>query len=384
MYSIADYGAMIADRVRTDAFARALREAITPDAVVIDIGTGTGIFAVLACRFGARRVYAVEPDEAIQVGREIAAANGYADRIEFIRQLSTEVTLPERADLIVSDLGGVLPWFRQHIPSIADARRRLLKPDGVLIPQCDAAWAAVVHLPDVYAQLTDPWKASGYDLDMEAARRLVVNALRPCVLTAGSLLTDTRRWATIEYAAVNDPDVRGRVTWTMVREGTAHGIAAGFERTVAPGILLSSAPDAPDTIRPHAYGTVLFPWPAAVRLETGDVVCVDLHARLVRQHYVWRWKTRVQERRTGADKVRFDQSTFLGAPVSPAALRRSSASYTPALSEDGRILRLVVNAMHDGTPLGEIANLLSHEFPSRFPRPEDALDHVADISRQYG
>ena len=89
MYSIADYGAMISDKVRMGAFVRALREAVKPGAVVIDIGTGTGIFALLACRFGARRVYAIEPDDAIQVAREIAVANGCADRIEFIQAMST-------------------------------------------------------------------------------------------------------------------------------------------------------------------------------------------------------------------------------------------------------------------------------------------------------
>ena len=39
MYSIADYGAMIGDSVRMSAFVRALRQAVTPGAVVIDIGT---------------------------------------------------------------------------------------------------------------------------------------------------------------------------------------------------------------------------------------------------------------------------------------------------------------------------------------------------------
>mgnify|MGYP001184895145 CR=1 FL=1 len=73
---------MIADRVRMDAYVRALRQAVVPGSVVIDIGTGTGIFAMLACQFGARRVYAIEPDDAIQVAREIAAANGFADRID--------------------------------------------------------------------------------------------------------------------------------------------------------------------------------------------------------------------------------------------------------------------------------------------------------------
>jgi len=95
-YSVAVYGEMMGDGVRMRAYEQALREAVKPGSVVLDIGTGTGIFAMLAARFGARRVYAIEPADAIQVARDIAAANGCADRIEFIQGLSTAVSLPER------------------------------------------------------------------------------------------------------------------------------------------------------------------------------------------------------------------------------------------------------------------------------------------------
>src|SRR5688500_7191336 len=126
MYSIAEYGAMIADTARMDAFTRALRRVITPESVVVDIGTGTGILALLACQLGARRVYAIEPNEAIHVARAAAAANGYADRIEFLQALSTAVTLPEQVHLIVSDIGGLLPWLQHHLTTIVDARTRFL------------------------------------------------------------------------------------------------------------------------------------------------------------------------------------------------------------------------------------------------------------------
>ena len=111
MYSLSGYGEMIADRVRIAAYVQALRQAVRPGAVVVDIGTGPGIMAVLACQLGASRVYAIESDEIIQVARAIAAANGCADRIEFIEDLSTKVTLPVRADVIVSDMRGVLPFL---------------------------------------------------------------------------------------------------------------------------------------------------------------------------------------------------------------------------------------------------------------------------------
>ena len=49
-YTVADYGAMIVDPVRMDRYVRALEQAVRPDAVVVDIGTGTGIFALLSSR----------------------------------------------------------------------------------------------------------------------------------------------------------------------------------------------------------------------------------------------------------------------------------------------------------------------------------------------
>src|ERR1700733_1423838 len=99
MYSLFDYQTFVANRVRTEAYALALRQAIRPGCICLDIGTGTGFFAVLACRLGARKVIAVEPEDAIQVAREVAAANGCAERITFIQDLSTRVCLEERADV---------------------------------------------------------------------------------------------------------------------------------------------------------------------------------------------------------------------------------------------------------------------------------------------
>lgn len=386
MYRIADYGAMIADDARMDAFVRALRQAIGPDSVVVDIGTGTGIFALLACRFGARRVYAIEPEDVIQVAREMAAANGYADRIECIQALSTDVTLPELADVIVADIGGVLPWFQRHIPSMIDARRRLLKPGGVLIPQRDVAWAAVVDAPDLYERHTGPWRDNAFGLDMDAARRLVVNTWNKGSVTPGNLLTTVERWATTDYRVVESADIRAAVTWTVERPGVGHGFVAGFDRTVADGIELSNAPDAPDAIRPRRiYGTIFFPWPEPVPVAAGDVVDVCVEARLVGGEYVWSWKTDVRSGEpAGAGKATFAQSTFLGTPISPLTLKKHAAGYQPTLNEEGRIARSILELMGEGLPVGEIARRIAAEFPSRFRGPEDALGRVSALARQYG
>src|SRR5215217_7412354 len=174
MYNLHFYGQMLADTPRMNAYAAALRHTVKPDSVVMDLGSGPGLFALLACKLGARRVYAVEPDNVIGLAREAAAANGFADRIEFFEKLSTEISLPEPATIIVSDLRGVLPFFQQHIPSIIDARKRLLARESVLIPRRDTLWAAVVEAPEQYDELMGPWQ-NQFDLDLCAATRFITN-----------------------------------------------------------------------------------------------------------------------------------------------------------------------------------------------------------------
>jgi protein arginine N-methyltransferase 1 len=381
-YTVADYGAMIVDPVRMDRYVRALERAIKPGAVVVDIGTGTGIFALLACRFGARRVYAIEPEDVIQVAGEIAAANGCADRIEFIQAMSTRVALPEPADVIISDLTGALPWFSQHIPSVIDARRRLLAPGGVLIPQRDTAWAAIITVGELYRRWTGPWNGMAANLDMAAARRIIVNTTTSVHLAGENLLTEPQHWGAIDYGTVEEANVRDRITWTAKQRGTGHGFAAGFDRTLADGIWMSNAPGTADEDRPTIYPTLFFPWPSAVELEVGDLISVQVDATLMREDYVWTWRTHIADR-SGNHKTAFTQSTFFGLPLSPRTLRTRAASAVPSLNEDGRIARAVLEAMSEGVPLGEIARRIETRFARRFPRQSDALNFVVELSRRY-
>src|SRR5215467_15214378 len=166
MYSLFGYGQMVSDSLRVEAYAKALRKFINPDSVVLDIGTGLGFFAVLACQLGARKVIAIEPDNVIEIARRIAARNHCADKIQFIQDVSFRVSLVEPADIIISDLRGLLPLFQKHLPAIIDARTRLLAPHGRLIPASDTIWAALIESDELYMQYVSPWcsKPEGVDL----------------------------------------------------------------------------------------------------------------------------------------------------------------------------------------------------------------------------
>jgi len=348
---------------------------------VADIGTGTGIFAMLACRFGARRVYAIEPDDAIQVARELAAANGFGDRIEFLQEISTKVELPERADVIISDLRGVLPLYERHVLSIADARNRILAPGGRLIPQRDTMWMAVTQTPDLHRKVSRPWGEDTRGLDLDWARRLVTNTWSKRHLKPDQLLLAPKIWATLDYATVTDPDVHGEIAWTVERPGVMDGVIAWFDTILAEGIGFSNAPGEPELI----YGNAYFPLPEAVPLDIGDHVTVALHADLVRDNYVWRWSTKVLTKaKPEKIKANFHQSTLAGTPLSLNDLRRRADSHVARLSEDGVVAQAILARMARGMRNDEISREVALQFPHRFRTWQDALTEVGEMATKYG
>jgi type I protein arginine methyltransferase len=318
MYSLRFYGQMLADAPRMDAYAAALRQTVKPDSMVMDLGSGPGVFALLACKLGARRVYAVEPDSVISLARDAAAANGFADRIEFFENLSTEISLPEPASIIISDLRGVLPWFQQHIPSIIDARARLLARGGVLIPHRDILWAAVVEAPDRYEEIVGPWQNNKFDLDLSAGTRLITNTWRKTRIKPEQLLAEPICWATIDYYEVDTPDIRAEICWQAARNGTAHGVAVWFDSELVDGIGFSNHPGAPEMI----YGNGLFPFSQPVEVMEGERIVLRLAAKMVEDDYVWRWDTDFFARDDSHPKTSFKQSTFFGVPLSRAQLQK--------------------------------------------------------------
>ncbi len=197
-YSVSSFGGMAADLPRIQAYSEALRRVITPESVVVEIGTGSGVMAMHACQLGARRVYAIEAEDAIETARVSAAQNGFADRIVFIHDVSTNVTLPEPGDVLFSDLRGILPLHNAHLETIIDARRRFLKPGGVQIPQRDTLYVAPVSAPDVYQDVVEPWTKNPFGLNMDAGRQWTINQRYRRRVQAEQIAFPPQVWAVLD------------------------------------------------------------------------------------------------------------------------------------------------------------------------------------------
>ncbi|MBP0014561.1 MAG: 50S ribosomal protein L11 methyltransferase [Roseofilum sp. SID2] len=380
MYSVSGYGSMIGDRGRMEAYTQALKQSVTPDSVVLDIGTGSGIFALLACQLGAKKVYAIDTNPAIEIGKQAAVANGYRDKIEFIQDLSTNVKLPELADVIISDLRGVLPLFQQHIGSLADARTRLLRPGGVLIPQQDNIWVSVVEAPNLWNRINDPWDKYCYSFNMDAAKKNVNNIWGKGWVMPSQLLVQPQLWATLDYRTIENPNVGNQMIFEPSRSGTAHGLSVWFDATLIEGVGFSTAPGMPELI----YGTAFFPFLEPVEIRLGDTISVNLQANLVNNSYIFRWDTQVWEQgKESQCKAQFKQSTFFAQSLSPQQLRKQAGNFIPQLNQEGKIAQLVLESMGQGKSVSEIAGVLMEQFPGAFSTPKEALTRVGQLSTVY-
>ena len=378
MYSVYFYGQMLADTPRLRAYVEALKRSVKPGAVVVDLGCGPGFFALLACQLGARRVYAIEPDDVIQVAREAAMENGCSERIEFFQDFSTEIKTSEPADIILSDLRGVLPWYKNNIRSIIDARTRLLAHSGVLIPRCDLLWVSVVEAPERYNEIVGPWERT--DMHLSRAKRVVTNTWRKARINVDELLASPVCCYKLDYNEIETSDLETNALLEVNRSGTAHGFAIWFDSELIEGIGFSNNPCEPELI----YGQAFFPLPHPVAIEQGDRIELGLQANMVRGDYVWRWDTSILAGNTLQPRASFRQSTLQGVPLSPGQLRKQSAGYKPRLTEAGQVRSFIMEAMTGDNSLEDIAKRLVERFPQRYADWKSALDDVAAVSLEFG
>ena len=77
--------------------------------VVIDVGTGTGVLAIIAAKLGASRVLAIDSSPSVrEVGRANAEVHGVANKIEFLHgDLFDPLAEDVEADVIIGDVSGV-------------------------------------------------------------------------------------------------------------------------------------------------------------------------------------------------------------------------------------------------------------------------------------
>ena len=243
---------MLADDARNSAFNQALAKRVNQGDLVLDIGTGSGLLAMMAKRAGAEQVVACEMvADLAQVARQVVTDNDMSDTITICNQKSTNlkigVDLPRKADVLVSeilDVGllgeGVLPTFRH-------AWANLLNPDAVTIPKSAAVEACLIQC-DQLKRVNPVSNISGFDLSAFNTFRAKGDYIATqLVETPHQLLSDNFFVQNFDFAnlpasaSVEQPN-ETYLSVPVTENGELHAIAFWFQLHLDDEITLSSGP----------------------------------------------------------------------------------------------------------------------------------------------
>jgi type I protein arginine methyltransferase len=266
---------LIADRVRNEAFKRALSSVIVPGkSTVADIGAGTGLLALMSAKLGAREVFLYEAAEVAGVAEKVLKSNKVRN-CHLIPGHSTEMTKPDKVDLVVSETLGNYPFEEHIIETLNDARRRFLKPGGTIIPRALTQLVAPVIADRIHAELS-AWDATGFDLSV--AKTMSLNNIYVRSLKPGELLdkgASAVAWDAIDFTIENRTSRRGDASWRLTKPATIYGFATWWEAELVPGVTLSTAPGSPTTHWEQLY----FPLLAPLEGKPGESIAIDLRSR---------------------------------------------------------------------------------------------------------
>lgn len=237
---------MLNDDARNDAYDRAIRAAVRPGDNVLEIGTGSGILAMMAARAGAERVTTCEANPALaDVARRIVAANGFAERVSVVARKSTQIEvgrdLPRPADLLIMEIFDSALLGEGVLPSLADARARLLSPSARVLPERARVYAAAVEMPGL-RRVNPIRRVAGFDLSPFAVFSNPAGQMVELGAEPHRLLSEPFAVFDFDFRAPVPNAGEYRVEVPAIAAGTVHAVAVWYDLFLDDQTIMTTAP----------------------------------------------------------------------------------------------------------------------------------------------
>ena len=210
---------------------------------------------------------------------------------------------PPRVDVVVSETLGNFALEEGIVATLADARARFLKPNGILIPGRVTQLVAPVRSARIHDEL-NVWDRVGFGLDLAIARTMSLNNIYVRWFSPDELIEPAGQvWDTVDLGRDAKSARKGEVRSGAANPengSTASAVPGG--RPISFPELLVDRPDAPRNDRKSSFPVALYQPPRQVRrndhplAEVEDVQDAGTHVA---------WDSRTPRRgRTSNSRVR--------------------------------------------------------------------------------
>uniref|UniRef100_A0A6P6Y7H2 type I protein arginine methyltransferase n=1 Tax=Dermatophagoides pteronyssinus TaxID=6956 RepID=A0A6P6Y7H2_DERPT len=249
---------MLKDKTRTQTYIQAVMENkhLFKDAVVLDVGAGTGILSLLAAKAGARHVYAVEYSNSALLCERIVQHNKLGDRITVVKAKIEDAELPvEKVDILVSEWMGYMLLYENMLESVLFARDKWLKSDGYMFPDKAALYAAGVEDGEYRYNRFSFWdNVYGFDfspIKQTVLQEVVIDAIDPQSIVSSTFCIGYFDLKTVKNEEL---DFASRFHLVFTKKQYCHALVVWFNISF-PGhlpLVLSTSPSSKVTHWKHA------------------------------------------------------------------------------------------------------------------------------------
>lgn len=360
----------LSDSRRLVLYREAVARVVGPGDRIADIGCGFGVLGLMCLEAGAGEAWGIDDTPAIEIARETMARAGMGARYHCLRERSFRAALPRPVDVVICDHVGYFGFDYRIIETLADARRRMLRPGGTIVPRRIELRLAAVAAPRARAKAL-AWDADDMPDAYRWLREYSVNSKFGLGFESGEIASQVVALGSIDLLADNPPALAFDARLTAGEDCVLDGLAGWFECELAPGVWMTNSPLAPDRIdRPQAF----LPFDEPIAVKAGDIVAARVTARHADDLLAW------SVRAPGESRWR-RQSNWRSRILSEADLT-GPADHPLRLSATGEARRLVATLVDGRRTAAQVCEQVLLHNPRLFPTEAETLRFVrAELAR---
>jgi len=263
---------MLRDQIRVEHYAKAIAEQVHENDIVVDLGAGTGLLAMLCARAGAAKIHAIEASDVAAWGKKIVARNGFDRQVTWHLRPSYEVNLKKRAHVLVTETFGSHPFEENVHEFVRDARERLLIGDTRLIPRSVSTYLVPICAPLLRAD-KDLFSFPIAGFDYRLLRPFSLGVMYAELIDPTTLMSEACCLETVELGSSTKSKRQNHCEFVFTRDGTCDGLCQWFELDLGGDVRLSTAPHLPKT---H-WRQIYYPFDQSVPVRKDEKIAVTLN-----------------------------------------------------------------------------------------------------------